>query len=845
MLLLQLFENASPAKARARIEHPEDMIFDGGARGAQQAMTILSQTAADPQQVSVKLDGSPSLIMGWRDGEFILTDKAGFTAKSYNGFTTSSDAIENMIMSRKQKDTSPAARAARQQYASKIASLYPLLRKLVPSSFEGFAQGDLMWTSTPPLIDGSYQFQPNKVVYRVPANSLLGQKIGRSQVGIAIHSVYRSPEDSEPTALRNLKSLGFDHTDQVVIVPHELLIEENLVLQQPLFDDTKKLLASNYAGIEEFFDSRALASLEIKSLPGLMKSFLAWKAGEGSSDLSNAPEQFLEWVASGSSGVKPAMAGRIEQWVSDHLDAYNAIWQWVAQIVELKMNLKAQIDSEAKGTIDARLRDANEHEGFVSATPQGLVKLVNRSKFMKKDTTALKEATEDAGPRVVWTFGRMNPPTRGHQHLVYEVEKEAAGDDYWVFLSHSQDSKKNPLDWRTKLNFVREIMPEYADHIIDEDGIKTPIAAANWLYQQGYRNLVMVVGGDRVDAMTELLKGWNSEPVRNKDGRQAVEISVVSAGDRDPDAEGLEGISGSKARQAVANSDLEDFEDKTGLTGELAKRLFDATSQGMQKKSRKSAVEEAWFRRKPPPAQPNDPSKPTPPATKDPRQLAQWIKSEIARSERRGEDPAYLIKINNWENLWWPIMRQVDGDTVAEIRRILHNDPATRDLMQRAAWTEHPRDIRESADHSAGTIVTLSLSESSAQQLSRWCQERGISTIDPKDFHLTVLFSERPRSAFSGLHNTATRVPAQPVRWQLLGSNSLALIVDCPLAHRLHDRLLSLGGTHTYPQLLPHVTIEYGYPGTELPSDTPGFSLTFDQIHAEGIDPDYALKRKA
>lgn len=842
MLLLQLFENTSPAKARARIEHPEDMIFDGGARGAQQAMTILSQTAADPQQVSVKLDGSPSLIMGWRDGEFILTDKAGFTAKSYNGFTTSSDAIENMIMSRKQKDTSPAARAARQQYASKIASLYPLLRNLVPSSFEGFAQGDLMWTSTPPLIDGSYQFQPNKVVYRVPANSLLGQKIGRSQVGIAIHSVYRSPEDSEPTALRDLESLGFDHTDQVVIVPHELSIEENLVLQQPLFDDTKKLLASNYAGIEEFFDSGALASLEIKSLPGLMKSFLAWKAGEGSSDLSNAPEQFLEWVASGSNGVKPAMAGRIEQWVSDHLDAYNAIWQWVAQIVELKMNLKAQIDSEAKGTIDARLRDANEHEGFVSATPQGLVKLVNRSKFMKKDTTALKEATEDAGPRVVWTFGRMNPPTRGHQHLVQEVEKEAAGDDYWIFLSHSQDSKKNPLDWQTKLAFAREIMPQYADHIIDIDGIKTPIAAANWLYAQGYRSLVMVVGRPEVPGMTNLLTSWNSEAVRQKDGREPVEISVVSAGDRDPKAKGVEGISGTKAREDVANNDMETFQKHTGLTGDLATRLFDAVKQGMQSAPKKTTVKEMWFRRRPPAS---DPSKPAPPPTNDPRKLAAWIKLQLHQSQQRGEDPTYLLKINNWENLWWPIMRQVDGDTVSEIRRILHNDPATRELMQRAPWTEHPRDIKESADHTHGTIVTLALSSASADKLSKWCSEHGINSIDPKDFHLTVLFSERPRGAFQGLHNTNTRVTAKPLSWRVLGEDSLALVVDCPLAERLHDRLRTLGGTHSHPQLLPHVTAVYGWTGSQLPQEVPDFPLTFDKIDVEGIDPSYAQKRKA
>jgi hypothetical protein len=103
------------------------------------------------------------------------------------------------------------------------------------------------------------------------------------------------------------------------------------------------------------------------------------------------------------------------------------------------------------------------------------------------------------------------------------------------------------------------------DKVVEIDGIKTPIAAANWLYQQGYRKLHMVVGEDRVAAMTDLMNGWNSDAVRSKDGRDAVEISVSSAGDRDPDSEGLSGISGTKARAAVTDGDRQAFEKATGL----------------------------------------------------------------------------------------------------------------------------------------------------------------------------------------------------------------------------------------------------------------------------------------
>ena len=159
MKLCDLFEtrNINLMEAKARIEHPEDMIFDGGLAGAKTALQILEATAHQPQNVSIKMDGSPALIFGWQGDTFVLTDKAGFGAKGYNGLTTSSGSIESMIMNRKMKDTSPEAVASRQRYASSIAALYPILRDAVPRTFQGFAQGDLLWTSTPPVVAGAYE----------------------------------------------------------------------------------------------------------------------------------------------------------------------------------------------------------------------------------------------------------------------------------------------------------------------------------------------------------------------------------------------------------------------------------------------------------------------------------------------------------------------------------------------------------------------------------------------------------------------------------------------------------------------------------------------------------------
>lgn len=588
MLLTHLFESLKfdLFEAKARIEHPEDLIFDHGLNGAYTALNILQATAAQPQSVSIKMDGSPSLIFGWRGDEFVLTDKAGFSAKGYDGMTTTPEDIESMIAGRKIKDASPEARAARQAYASKIAGLYEILRAATPRSFKGFAQGDLLWTQTPPVADGAYEFKPVKIRYRVPVDSELAQRIKRSHVGMVIHSVYDSQEDSEPRALRDPKRLGFREVDGLAIVPHEVKFRTPLRLDAGLEERLESLLKQEGDAIGEFFNASNLTSAGIRALPGAMKSWLAHKAKTGSSDLDHAPEEFLDWLTTPASKITAKMMPRILDYVKAHLAGYNAAWQVVQLIVALKLDLKRQMDQQVSGTLSASLRDTPGHEGFVSVTPHGIIKLVQRAEFMQAQPEALTEDDPPStpGPHVAWTFIRANPPTLGHQMVVGQTAKAARGGDYWVFLSHSQDPKKNPLDWATKLEFAKELMPQHAAHMSNQSTVRTPLQAADWLYDQGYRSMTMVVGSDRVQVMKDLLTSWNSPEIRAKSNRDPVAIQVVSAGERDPDAEGIAGISGTRARLAVTKGDRDDFELATGVKGNLADRLFDAVGAGMKLK---------------------------------------------------------------------------------------------------------------------------------------------------------------------------------------------------------------------------------------------------------------------
>ena len=176
-------------------------------------------------------------------------------------------------------------------------------------------------------------------------------------------------------------------------------------------------------------------------------------------------------------------------------------------------------------------------------------------------------------------FGRMNPPTVGHAQVINTVAKSAQGGDYFVFVSQSQDPKKNPLDYATKVKFIKAMFAEQAGHVVYDPSLKTIIQIAHWLYAKGYRSITMVAGSDRLEDFKELLEKYNG--VQGANGYyQFDSINFVSSGDRDPDAEGLAGVSATAAREAAKAGNLQAFAQATGA-GELAEPLFHAVRKGL------------------------------------------------------------------------------------------------------------------------------------------------------------------------------------------------------------------------------------------------------------------------
>lgn len=185
------------------------------------------------------------------------------------------------------------------------------------------------------------------------------------------------------------------------------------------------------------------------------------------------------------------------------------------------------------------------------------------------------------GPSVVVTFGRFNPPTIGHEKLLNKVAQEAqsSGADYKIYPSRSQDNKKNPLDFKTKHDMMKTMFPQHADMIVDDESNgKNIFDVLRDLHAQGYDNVKVVVGDDRVKEFSNMTTKYNGKNY-NFGG-----LDTVSAGARDPDAEGVEGMSASKMRKAAAENDYESF--KSGLPAHIdkdtAKELYLTVRRSMK-----------------------------------------------------------------------------------------------------------------------------------------------------------------------------------------------------------------------------------------------------------------------
>lgn len=200
-----------------------------------------------------------------------------------------------------------------------------------------------------------------------------------------------------------------------------------------------------------------------------------------------------------------------------------------------------------------------------------------------KSFLELVEETKQGEKHHVMTFGRMNPPTTGHLKLIHKVKEVASKHNagHTVVASHSQDSKKNPLSGEQKVKHLKRYSPGTNFKTSSKEHPSIFHHAAE-LHKQGVTHLHVVVGSDRVKEFKDSLHKYNG--VKGAHGHYNFKkITVHSAGHRDPDAEGTEGVSGSKMRHHASSGNYKEF--KKGVPEHVpenhAKELYHDTRKGM------------------------------------------------------------------------------------------------------------------------------------------------------------------------------------------------------------------------------------------------------------------------
>ena len=258
---------------------------------------------------------------------------------------------------------------------------------------------------------------------------------------------------------------------------------------------------------------------------------------------------------------------------------------------------------------------------FVATTEDGKLKFVDKKKKKAEDDRPAQQKTAQAQPQaepkktapketgasaakagegeetgaetsevLTVAFGRFNPPTVGHGKLLSAAKKASQGGDLKIYPSRSQDPKKNPLDPDMKISYMKKMFPDYAENIINDDEMRSIFNVLTTASEQGYTDVNIIVGSDRQAEFENLATKYNGELYDFEN------IRVISAGVRDADAEGVEGMSASKMRKAVVDGDFDAFRRGTpkDLNDGDTQALFDAVRSGMKIKAKKKEVVEMW-----------------------------------------------------------------------------------------------------------------------------------------------------------------------------------------------------------------------------------------------------------
>lgn len=587
-----LVESSLEVDKLMHLEHAEDHIIHGGEEGLVHTADNLQDLNdrllggnGGKSKITTKYDGSPAIIFGINpeNNMFFVASKSAFNKNPKINYSIKD--IE------KNHGHAPGL-------VSKLKAALEHLPKIMPTDKKdnptGVYQGDFLYEKSD-IEDSNneYKFAPNTITYSANKDSSQGRKIKSSKIGFVIHTKYVGKK------LHDMKA-GFD-------VNHNTFKQNPLVnLINPEVNDLSKVnytpdMQKKYQGFINtatslYRDTDSQVFTDLKQHELYLKTYINQTVRDGSKpsikDYANflSTRKAIDVAGVKMESTKQKKAEAYDQLLSDLTDNKKDY----EKVLGIHYNLQVAKDilitalgnpTELKHIIGGK---EVKPEGFVSIRNGRPTKLVDRAEFSRLNFANNRGRGDEESPSPndskiikphVMAFGRLNPPTTGHGAVVDKI-KELAGTynaDHSLIISNTVDPEKNPLTPEQKVKHAKRMFP---DTNIIAAGKDAPsfIDHAKKLFQSGVDHLVMVAGSDRVDEYKKILNKYNG-PTGQFNFKK---VDVVSAGSRDPDAEGIEGMSASKMRGHAIRNNFHSF--RAGIPNHVsdnhARQMFQEVRKG-------------------------------------------------------------------------------------------------------------------------------------------------------------------------------------------------------------------------------------------------------------------------
>jgi len=345
------------------INHLEDLVVFYGSKGGKKAIDVLKSLETSPESVTIKWDGRPAVIFGRNEqGEFTLTDKSGFGAKTYDGRVTSPQGLEKMLNARPGAKNNPVGH---QEFVGQMTGIWSAFESSTPPDFRGYVHGDLMYFDTPKNNKGRLEFQPNTTVYSVDPSSEIGQKIANSKVGVVLHA-YIDLEGNK-SQVDTTKFL----TGDLLILPPVTLTNSPDVDDKQL-QQLQSVLNKNANNIDSLLN--VPAELKMKDFANILYTYINSSVKSGT--LNNLGRQdFVKWVQ--GSNISNPKKQKSTEWAEKNAAGFDSMFNFVIAIKTVKNNIIGQLDNQP-AEIEAYTDGQRGGEGYVVGKD---VKLVNRAGF--------------------------------------------------------------------------------------------------------------------------------------------------------------------------------------------------------------------------------------------------------------------------------------------------------------------------------------------------------------------------------------------------------------------------------------------------------------------------------